>query len=159
MVIKLKAKKAKHFRPGLFRLEYLNEFQRTAPEIKKDFGKTFETWESEKPTVRHKAFLSEARNPTLHITIDSKVWWYLEEGTAVRYATMSRDFQAKTVPNVIGSRPGRGRKLFVDKKRPRPGIKARRWRRAIERKWQKPLQKRMNAASKRAAKKSGHSLK
>jgi len=55
-------------------------------------------------------------------------WWFLELGTRVRYAVMSRDFKAKTRRGVLGSSAGKGGMVFVSKKIRRPGIKARNWR-------------------------------
>ena len=50
---------------------------------------------------------------------------WVNRGTRIRYATMSKDWKSKTKPNVIASYAGRGRLLFVSRKRPRPGIQAR----------------------------------
>lgn len=50
---------------------------------------------------------------------------WVNRGTRIRYATMSKDWRSKTKPNVIASYAGRGRLLFVSRKRPRPGIVAR----------------------------------
>lgn len=159
MVIQVKAKRAKTLKEGVFRLEFLNEFQRMAPEIKRDFAATTATWEGEKPKFSHKAFLNNG-NPTLQILIGTgkgaDKWNWLDKGTRVRYATMTPNFQGKTKVGFIGSFPGRGGLAYVDKRRPRPGIKPRGFRPAIERKWKRPIERRMKAANKRAAKKSGH---
>jgi len=50
---------------------------------------------------------------------------WVNKGTRVRYATMSKDWSSKTKPGVIASFKGSGRMLFVSRKRPRPGIVAR----------------------------------
>ena len=54
-------------------------------------------------------------------------WEYLNRGTRVRYANLSRDWKSKTKPNVIGSFRGSGRVLFISRRHPRPGIQARNW--------------------------------
>jgi len=50
---------------------------------------------------------------------------WVDRGTRVRYATLSRDWRSKSKPNVIAAYAGRGRVLFISRKRPRPGIVAR----------------------------------
>jgi hypothetical protein len=60
-----------------------------------------------------------------------KKWTWLDEGTSVRYATMSPDWQSKTRLKWFGSRAGRGRRLYVRRDRPRPGIEARGWSEAL----------------------------
>lgn len=54
-----------------------------------------------------------------------KPYIFVELGTKVRYATMTADFVAKTQPGQLIPGPGRGGVLFINKKVPRPGIKAR----------------------------------
>ena len=61
---------------------------------------------------------------------------WVDRGTRIRYATMSGDWKSKTKPNVISSYAGRGRVLFVSRKRPRPGIEARNFRDIIMRRMQ-----------------------
>lgn len=51
----------------------------------------------------------------------------LNRGTKKRYATMSRDFRAKTRPRNFKAGRGSGRLLYVSRRRPRPGIAARDW--------------------------------
>jgi hypothetical protein len=58
-------------------------------------------------------------------------WRWINDGTAIRYATMSKDFQAKTAPGRRVSTAGAGQVLFVKKSVPRPGIKARNFERDI----------------------------
>jgi len=52
---------------------------------------------------------------------------WLNEGTRVRHAVMSKDFRPKTRHRTIGSRRGRGGMVFVSRKIRLPGIKAREW--------------------------------
>lgn len=59
------------------------------------------------------------------VTTDDDVFWYLELGTWVRYATMSNNFIAKTTPHSIKSQQGQGSVRYVDKRIPRPGIEPR----------------------------------
>jgi len=55
------------------------------------------------------------------------VWNLLNAGTSIRYATMTDDFQPKTKRGFLGSFRGQGGMAFVNRGRPRPGIKSRNW--------------------------------
>jgi hypothetical protein len=70
------------------------------------------------------------------VSTDDKVFWWLNDGTQVRYATMTNPFEAKTKVGWLGSQVGVGGKLFVSKKHPRPGIEARKWDEALMEKYQ-----------------------
>jgi hypothetical protein len=59
------------------------------------------------------------------IYIDDEIFWWLEEGTSVRYATMSQDFAPKTANRQIQSKQGAGGVQYVDTRIGRPGIEAR----------------------------------
>lgn len=52
-------------------------------------------------------------------------WKWVNQGTRVRRAIMSRDWRSKTKPNVISSFNGAGRVVFISRKITRPGIEAR----------------------------------
>lgn len=63
-----------------------------------------------------------------------KIWQYLNEGTARRWALMSSDWRSKTTPGEFRTRSGSGRVLIAGRRAmqargigPRPGIKARGW--------------------------------
>lgn len=62
-------------------------------------------------------------------------WWYLEEGTEIRWALMSSDWRSKTRRAKLRSHGGGGNVLIVGRKAmskrniaARPGIEARNWR-------------------------------
>lgn len=61
------------------------------------------------------------------VTTDDKRYLWLDNGTDIRYATMSNNFVSKTVVGSLSSRPGRGGVRYVNRKHPRPGITARGW--------------------------------
>lgn len=84
---------------------------------------------------------------------------FVERGTSVRYATMTSDFSPKTRTRIIGSSRGRGGKLFVSKKHPRPGIKAREFSQEIAKRQQPKFAKRVKVAMIKGAKESGHEYK
>lgn len=93
-----------------------------ADEAKEQFEKTVATWNNP-PT-----FIIRRNKTNRSITAAGKegqIYTYVDEGTRVRHALMSRDFKAKTRPGVVGSGFGRGGVVFISKKIIRPGIKAR----------------------------------
>lgn len=118
-----------------------NVLDMTAEAIRADYHVTTRTW-SNKPT-----FVIEKPNPWERlIYTENEIYGYVSEGTPVRYATMTPDFQAKTAPRVIASGTGRGGVAFVSKAHPRPGIKAREFPETIGRKWDKEAPRQIERA-------------
>lgn len=85
------------------------------------YRKTTRTWSSQ-PSWTAK----RTRNGWT-IYVSTKIFKYLDEGTAVRYATMTKDFKPKTRTGVFYSYAGAGKVAYVSKAVPRPGIRARDW--------------------------------
>jgi hypothetical protein len=56
---------------------------------------------------------------------DDDPLFFLDEGTTIRYATMTPDFEPKTEPRRLSSVPGRGGVAYINPHIPRPGIEAR----------------------------------
>lgn len=161
MVILVKAIKATKLKEDVFRLELLNELRKTGTAVKRDFERTTRTWKGDKPKFESAVSLSRADGgPTLLVEPTggkgAKKWGWLDKGTKVRYATMTSNFSPKTRPGSLDSGAGRGGVAFINKKRPRPGIKARGWSVLITNSWRRPMKQRMQKALARAAKKSGH---
>jgi len=113
------------------KLAITNTLNGTAKAISVDFSVTTQTWQH-RPSFK----IASPSEYTREISTDSKIYGYVSRGTKVRYATMTPGFVPKTVPFNIRSRRGRGGVLFVNKKRPRPGIKAREFDKVIAKKWQ-----------------------
>jgi hypothetical protein len=67
------------------------------------------------------------------ISTDDPVFWWLEEGTRVRYAHMTDPFEAKTKRGRISSQKGVGGYAYLNVKDPRPGIEPRQIGLTIER--------------------------
>ena len=92
------------------------------------------------------------------LTTRSKPFVYIEMGTKIRRAAMSRDFQAKSKVRSLSSSPGRGGKVGMLKS-PQGGIKAREARVVIakmrERVFIIDMQKALNRASQQVFKGSG----
>lgn len=79
-------------------------------------------------------------------------WKWLDQGTSIRFATMTRNFRAKTRVGVISSRPGRGGVHYVDRASPRPGIQARLFDKTISSRLDPRLEQRLNTTILRAMK-------
>ena len=107
-----------------------NALNAAAENIRIDFGVTVQTWKE-----RPRFTIQITQRGERVISTDDLIFKFVSGGTRVRYATMSKDWISKTQPNVIGSGPGRGRKMFVSRAHPRPGIKARNFPHIIVQKW------------------------
>jgi hypothetical protein len=84
------------------------------------FEKTVRTWQHQPRFAARKAYHGYG------ITVEPEYpFEWINRGTRVRYATMSKDWKSKTKLGVIASYNGAGRMLFVSRKHPRPGIQAR----------------------------------
>ena len=140
-------------------LEQAVKEERDAADI--EFSKTYSTW-SHKPKFE-KDFSSNSSQiigSTLTSGDGSKdnPYPFVTKGTSVRYATMTDDFSPKSTKRVISSKGGRGGVLYVDKRKPRPGIEAREFEEEIAKREQPKFTKRMTAAMKKAASVSGHKI-
>lgn len=104
----------------------LRALQLQGEAMKRDFLLTTATWKN-----HHPVFFVQVNygggNSRVHVYTMDKTWMWLNSGTRVRYATMSRNFIAKTTPGVLGSGPGKGYMKYVSTRFPRPGIHARNW--------------------------------
>ena len=110
---------------------------REGERIKRDLEKTVKTWKN-KPKF---TYVSEFKGGDAVMMVgpsgpsqEATIWGYLEAGTRVRWAVMSKDYRSKTSPGGWDSGQGGGRVVIAGKKammkrgiRPRPGIQARRW--------------------------------
>jgi hypothetical protein len=125
------------------------------------FALTYKSW-SHKPSFAQgfKESSKEMEGFTLTSGDGSKnnPYPFVTKGTSVRYATMTPDFSPKSKVRTIGSGGGSGGVLYVDKRRPRPGIQAREFEEEIALREQPKFQKRGQVALDNAAKKSGHSI-
>lgn len=145
--------------PGPFNPHvFLEQFEAVVEEIIDDadkrFQQTYATWEHD-PGFDKDLDVSD-REISGSVTTTDPIYGYVSRGTQVRYATMSPDFVAKTRVRTIGSFPGHGRVLYIDRKRPRPGIQARQFEEII-RDWAEPrFIKKARKAIDEAAKRSGH---
>lgn len=105
------------------------------------YRKTTATWKS-KPD--HELEFSRDKKEIIATNItDNRIYYFLHEGTKVRYAILSRDWKSKTTPRRLSSGSGRGRVVFISRKLPQPGIEAREWTDVIIRNRKRPFQRDM----------------
>lgn len=126
-----------------------------------EFKKTYRTW-GNKPSFKKQIKPSSRKITGSTLTTDkgskTNPYPFVERGTKVRYATMTPNFRAKTTPGVIGSGGGAGGVLYIDKRRPRPGIEARGFEAKVEEKIEPIFDDNVIKALKQTARASGHSL-
>lgn len=108
----------------------------SAEAIRQDMLKTVKTWKN-KPNFMIKKMGKYGRI----IMAKDKIYFFVSEGTSVRYATMTPNFQAKTAQGRYTAGAGRGGVLFVNKNKPRPGIKARKFDKQTVERWRGKLPK------------------
>lgn len=121
------------------------------------FEATTKTWKHKKPSFRPK--VGRRGNDAVVRTAPggnskgiSKYRW-LDQGTRVRWAIMSRNWRSKTRPGYLTSYKGAGQVIAAGRRqvrRPRPGIKAREWSPTIFKRRLPKFKKRMIAAHGRA---------
>jgi len=98
-----------------------------------EFDSTASTFQSYHPNFMRETSFSPSHKE-VGVGTDDKIYEYLNDGTSVRYATMGPRFRAKTAPKRIKAGPGQSDVLYVNKNRPRPGIKARNFDKQIKKK-------------------------
>ncbi len=81
-----------------------------------------------------------------------KKWYWLDQGTKIRFATMTKNFKAKTRPRIISSTAGRGHRVYVSRRRPRKGIEKREFDLTVNERLTKRLDGRIDTVLKRALK-------
>jgi hypothetical protein len=116
--------------PAAYERAINNTLDGIAEDIRIDLEVTTQTW------INKPVFQVEKDDEIRRIFTTSDIYRYISGGTRVRYATMTPDFIAKTIPGVIGSGAGRGGVAFISKLHPRPGIEARNFPEVIIKKWQ-----------------------
>lgn len=121
--------------PARFERVMRNFLKGGAENVRIDFGVATQTWQH-KPKFQIKVTAPYEREIfTVSLVRGKPIFKFVSGGTRVRYAHMSRDWQSKTQPNVLGSGPGQGRMLYVNKNKPLPGIVARNFAHLIVEKW------------------------
>jgi hypothetical protein len=89
------------------------------------FEKTTRTWNHD---VEFEYEIENNSNVMrVSVYTNDEIYYFIDQGTSVRYATMTKDYFSKSTPGVIGSNRGAGELLYIDKNVPRPGIESRRF--------------------------------
>jgi len=136
--IQLKQIKPHKLSSRAVRARVLNALTAEGKSVVGEYNKTIATWRGSKPRFE---YLVGYKGGELTVVVGPtgdekgvKKWIWLDEGTKVRWAVMSRDWESKTNPGWYGSGPGAGRVVIAGKRAmmargipPRPGIEARRW--------------------------------
>lgn len=146
------------------RLELLNALRAEATEVKKQYRQTVSTW-SDPPSFDSAISLSGGDASVLVGPTGTdrqvKKFLYLDEGTSIRWAVMSRDWRSKTRPGSLNSGPGAGHVVIAGRRamqsrniQPRPGIQARNFSGTIAERRRRPFQRSMVKAMQKGAKKA-----
>jgi len=164
-VVAMKAIKPKRLKVDAIRLEILNELRKEGTVHKQELRKTVKTWRGEKP--KFESLIGLTGQDTTVVTGPTgsekavNKWVWLDQGTRIRWALMSRDWRSKTTPRKFSSGRGSGRVVIAGRRamqsrgiRPRPGIKAREWSTLLTKRRKRPFTRRMIKAMKRAANKA-----
>ena len=171
MIVFRSIKPATKFRSSAFRAAAVARANKLAPKMTADMKKPTKTWSTPvefKTEVKvgnaaggklAKKVTGNAAGVSIEVSTEDKRYGFLDTGTKVRFATMTKGFQSKTVPNSLNARRGRGGVAFVNRKHPRPGIRARNFTKIVHKTWQKPFRAEMADALKEGAQKSGHGNK
>lgn len=150
MVFQIKAIKPKKMKLKAFRDIIFQELERQGKATEKEFDKTVDTWQSDKPRFESltditKGDASVLTGPTGSVKALRKFKW-LDEGTRIRWALMSSDWKSKTKPRRLKSGRGRGRVVIAGRRamqarniRPRRGIEKREWTPTIQKRRRKPF--------------------
>lgn len=123
----------------------LGALQSSEKGVRDDLAAVTRTW-------RHKPrfvtmFRYAGGDVFLNVVTDDSIFIWLNDGTRIRYAHMTRNFRRKTEPRFIGSNPGAGGVAYVSKRAiPKPGIEAREWTEVIQEKQQNALNQRVRDA-------------
>lgn len=104
------------------RVKLRKEATREAEIVKRALERTTATWDTK---VFFKIDTHNYAEEFSHtVSTDNEIFRFVNDGTSVRYWVMTKDFQPKTTPRVIGSRAGQGGKAYFWSKGA-PGIEPR----------------------------------
>lgn len=149
--VKVQAIKYKQMKPKVVLDAIKKELERENGIRRRMLEKTVRTW-TNKPDFEER-IVDTPKTLRGEVVTTNKIYRYVNDGTSVRHAVMSRDFKAKTQVRVLGSRRGRGGVVFISRKIKRPGIKAREFTKEVARRRKSPYQTNMARVINIAAKK------
>lgn len=154
--------KVKAILPKKFNNKSVNEalealMHELTDDAKEEFKRTTASWK--KRAYFEKRVRVSLTRITGKVTTYDRLYRFIDKGTAVGYAEMSKDWKPKTVPGVIGSFPGSGRRLRLNFHHPRRGVIARNFTGIIEEKFQAQVKRRAPKVMREAAKASNHAIR
>lgn len=153
-VFTIKAIKPQRLQVERIRQSVLRALEQEAKEQQKTLNETTATWTGDKPTFDSITDLSGGDASVLSgpggNTMGVKKWNWLNEGTSVRRAVMSKNWRSKTTPGSFRSGGGSGRVVFISRRISRPGIKARGWTQKLTNQRRQPFTNRMIQAMRQA---------
>jgi len=167
-VFLVKGIKPSRLNVDVYRQEILNDLRAEGKVHQKELKKTTRTWQGETPKFESLIGLERGSSGSASVMTgptgsDKAVnkWEWLNKGTRIRWALMSRDWQSKTRPRWFGSGRGAGRVIIAGRRamtmrgiRPRPGIEARGWSDDLTKRRRRPFTRRMIGAMQRASRKA-----
>lgn len=136
------------FKSAAFVTEIEKVLHEEVRELNRLYKQTYVTWDR-KPLM-HKEVKIGSREAYAEVSTDDKKMLWLDDGTRIRHALMSRNWVSKTKPNRLKSGIGRGRKVRVSRQIQRPGIEPRNWSKIIAGIRERQFQRNVNGAIKRA---------
>ena len=149
----VKAIKPRKLAIAEIRMEILNALRAEGTVQRNLLKQTVATWEGDKPEFETLIGLDSGNASVMTGPVGSmkgvKKWNWLNEGTRVRRAVMSRNWRSKTSPRSFRSGAGRGRVVFISKRISMPGIKAREWSKMVQEQRRRPFTARMVGAMRR----------
>lgn len=159
-LVQIKVLKPQAWRCGEIRLELLNALRKSNTKVLQAYKRTTATWQ--RPPKWEKQISLEGGKAMARVFTDSDVYRFIDEGTRLRWALMSRDWQSKTRVWNLDSGPGRGHVVLAGRRAfarhglaPRPGIAARHFSRTIRRMLEKEFAPDMQEAINRGLEKAG----
>lgn len=154
--------KAKRFALNTIRRAVEAGLKEEGREQEKLMRQTVSSWSGSKPTFHAKV---ETDGPNIKVVTEPsgdkkgvEKWIYLDQGTRIRWALMSKGFKAKTKPGNFRSGTGKGGAVIVGRRAmqkrniaPRPGIQARQWSELIAKRRERPFVRAMEGVYARIA--------
>lgn len=90
-----------------------------------DLKKAVSTWRD--PVPFYYKIEKKGDEVSVLVSTNNRIFYFINEGTDIRYATMTEDFIPKSSPGSLSAGMGAGGVAYVSRKVPRPGITPRRF--------------------------------
>ena len=156
--IKMKPILPRKFKADAFDKAFRKTEEDTSRRTVREFKKTHQTWNEQRPTWR-RDLRADFTSRGWQVDTSHLIYFFLNDGTRVRYAAMTPGFRPKTRVGFIGSVAGQGGFSHLNLRDPPGpnGIDARKWDEAIAKRMTPIVVKGYEKAMRAGAKGSGHS--